>query len=151
MRIFYLEEKLAKVEDEHNVHAPSQDAQAVMQIHETENKRLKEEVARLDQGNQDLTKKLEKTEEELLCLGDRLEQSATGDGDLKMKLSSALEANARLSGDISELRQTLERKAVEAEINGQTADLLNSYRQHNEKLTTENGELTKDVRTSALL
>ena len=43
------------------------------------------------------------------------------------------------------MKKKVERGEVEAEIGEQTAELLNNYRSHNEKLTVENGRTAKEL------
>ncbi|GMH57745.1 hypothetical protein TrLO_g2587, partial [Triparma laevis f. longispina] len=147
MRIFYLEEKLAKVEDMGDAHAhpPSQDAQALLHTYESTIERLTEQVKVLNGEKIGLSSRVAEMTSDLNMSKNRLDQSKSNDSTLHQQLSSALSANDVLNREVIELKEMLERGFVEAEIGEQTAELLNNYRSHNEKLTVENGRMVKEL------
>lgn len=141
MRVFYLEEKLGKLEDAPGVADPGNDAAVMLAEMEQElevvKAELKEERARARQS------------EGMLMASD-------GDlGDLRRqnedvvvmrrKLAQALEANAELvrQRDDTEKR----RGELEAELNGNegTVDLMDSYREQNKRLKADNDLLLDEL------
>jgi hypothetical protein len=141
MRVFYLEEKLGKLEDAPGVADPGNDAAVMLAEMEQElevvKAELKEERARARQS------------EGMLMASD-------GDlGDLRRqnedvvvmrrKLAQALEANAELvrQRDDTEKR----RGELEAELNGNegAVDLMDSYREQNKRLKADNDLLLDEL------
>ena len=75
MRIFYLEEKLAKVEDGSHAHPPSQDAQALLHTYESTIERLTEQVKTLNGEKISLSSRVAEMSSDLNMSKNRLDQS----------------------------------------------------------------------------